>query len=419
MAGQARGGPGFRAVSTACPVAAVPSARDRIWGWDMLRGLCALAVALYHLLVWQDLAALHTVGRYGVYLFFVLSGASLAYTYSGRLGPWQGVPAFLAARWLRLAPLYLAVSALFIVIYSLHFGALVDQLPRRLLLNLTFAFGVQDPVVWALPVGGWSLGIEFAYYLLFPLLLAAAGLPVGRWIVLLVLCGVQATWTACTVGSAAGCAASQVAYHQVPAFGAYFYAGCLIGLFQQKTAWTLPLPAGLLAWAGTAALLWGLNPARAGDELLGIRGAVLSLACPAVVALSGLTRIPPGLQPVARWLGNLTYGTYLLHPALFFGFIWFGLPVLTSMPVTELATPLRWLLLVATLATACLAGAASERWFEGPVRRLGQQAPGRWRARRSAIQRRDIGMARHLPQASAEGHERKAGPAEVDQGGGL
>lgn len=394
-------------MSAAGPVVSAPQASARIWGWDLLRGLSALAVALYHLLVWQGLAALHTFGRYGVYLFFVLSGASLAYTYGGRLGSWRSVPGFLAARWLRLAPLYLAVSALFIVIYSLHFGAVVDQLPRRLLLNLTFAFGVQDPVVWALPVGGWSLGIEFAYYLLFPLMLAATGRPVARWTVLLVLCTVQAAWIACTAGSAAGYAASEVAYHQVPAFGAYFYAGCLIGLFQRKTAWTLPLSAGLLVWAGAAALLWGLNPAQAGDELLGIRGAVLALACPVVVVLSGLTRIPLRLQPVARWLGDITYGTYLLHPALFFGFIWFGLPVLTSMPVTELAAPVRWLLLVATLAGACLAGAASERWFESPVRRLGQQVPERWRARSTAIQLR--GIARYLPQAPAGGDERRAG----------
>ena len=49
----------------------------RVLGWDVLRGVCALAVASYHLLLWLDIAALHTFGSYGVYLFFVLSGASL------------------------------------------------------------------------------------------------------------------------------------------------------------------------------------------------------------------------------------------------------------------------------------------------------------------------------------------------------
>ena len=56
-------------------------AAKRVPGWDLLRGICALAVACYHLMFWQDVAAIHTLGSYGVYLFFVLSGASLAYNY--------------------------------------------------------------------------------------------------------------------------------------------------------------------------------------------------------------------------------------------------------------------------------------------------------------------------------------------------
>ena len=86
--------------------------RDRVLGWDLLRGLCALVVALYHLLLWQDVAALHSFGSYGVYLFFLLSGASLAYTYADRFE--QGRFAFrefLWVRYMRLAPLYLALMA--------------------------------------------------------------------------------------------------------------------------------------------------------------------------------------------------------------------------------------------------------------------------------------------------------------------
>ncbi|RYY87902.1 MAG: acyltransferase, partial [Comamonadaceae bacterium] len=48
---------------------------ERVLGWDLLRGLSAVAVATYHLLSWQQVAAIHAWGSYGVYLFFVLSGA--------------------------------------------------------------------------------------------------------------------------------------------------------------------------------------------------------------------------------------------------------------------------------------------------------------------------------------------------------
>lgn len=346
---------------------------SRIWGWDILRGLCALAVATYHLMEWQALGSLHAFGSYGVYLFFVLSGASLAYNYSGQLGSARAAMGFLATRWLRLAPLYALVTLACIVLYSLHFGALVDQLPLRLLLNLTFAFGVHDPVVWALPIGGWSLGIEFAYYLLFPWLLCAVAHPVTRWVLLAALCGAQASWIASTAGSAAGYTASQVAYHQLPAFGAYFFAGCLIGQWQRETPQTLPVAVGALVWLALGGLLWGLNPVLPGNELLGVRGLVLFGACLAVVVLSGWTRVPQGLQPLARWLGDITYGTYLLHPVLFFGFTWFALPVLTATPVNELAVSVRWALLGSTLTVACIAAAASARWLESPLRHWGQQ----------------------------------------------
>ena len=56
----------------------------RVFGWDLLRGMCAFAVASYHLMFWQDIAAIHTLGSYGVYLFFMLSGASLAYNYADK-----------------------------------------------------------------------------------------------------------------------------------------------------------------------------------------------------------------------------------------------------------------------------------------------------------------------------------------------
>ena len=54
---------------------------ERVLGWDLLRGLCALTVASYHLLYWLKIVELPALGTYGVYMFFVLSGASLAYNY--------------------------------------------------------------------------------------------------------------------------------------------------------------------------------------------------------------------------------------------------------------------------------------------------------------------------------------------------
>jgi exopolysaccharide production protein ExoZ len=350
---------------------------DRVLGWDVLRGLCALGVALYHLLYWQDLASLNTLGSYGVYLFFVLSGASLAYNYSGRLSGPREAAAFLLVRWLRLAPLYIVVCLVFVAFLALRNGEWVDQLPLRLLLNMSFAFGAHDPAVWALAIGGWSLGIEFVYYLVFPLLLLA--LPRLAWCALLAaaLILLQWTWIYHTVGSPAGYAAGAVAYHQVPAFAGYFFGGCVIGHWRRASLRALSGTIGVLVWLLMAGLLLWLNPASAGDELLGARGASLFFACFAVVLVSGQVSIHARLAPLARWLGDITYGCYLLHPLLFFGFTWFVLPRLAGFEIAQAPWAVKCAVLAMVLALSCLTAAASERWFEAPLRRWGKRMLGR------------------------------------------
>ena len=350
---------------------------DRVLGWDVLRGLCALAVALYHLLYWQDLASVHTLGSYGVYLFFVLSGASLAYNYSGRLGGTRDVATFLLTRWMRLAPLYILLCLLFIALLALRNGELVDRLPLRLLLNASFAFGAHDPAVWALLIGGWSLGIEFVYYLALPLLVAALRRPAWCALLGVALGALQWTWLYRTAGSEAGYAASSVAYHQAPAFAAYFFGGCVIGHWRRAGCRGLPETVGVLAWLLMAGLLVGLNPARAGDELLGARGAVLFGACFAIVFLSGHVALGARLAPAARWLGDITYGCYLLHPMLFFGFTWLLLPRLSPLEISQAPLAAKCALVAAVLVLSCLAAAASERCFEAPLRRWGKRMVSR------------------------------------------
>lgn len=349
---------------------------DRVLGWDMLRGLCALAVATYHLLYWQDVATLTTFGSYGVYLFFILSGASLAYNYSGRLTGVRESLSFLGTRWLRLAPLYMLLCVVFIGMLAARDGSLPGMLPLRLALNATFAFGLDDPTVWALLIGGWSLGIEFAYYFAFPLLPLV--LPRARLcaVVAIALALLQWMWIYRTAGSKAGYAASAVAYHQIPAFAAYFFGGCVIGHWRRLGGGTVRESAGLLAWAAMGLLLYLLNPAQQGDELLGARGMVLFAACFAIVWVSGQVRVGARLEPLARWLGDITYGCYLLHPMYFFAFVWFVLPRYPPWDVAELPLALRWLVIGVVLGLSCVTAVASERWFEAPVRRWGKRMLG-------------------------------------------
>jgi len=352
------------------------TAPDRVLGWDILRGLCAIAVAVYHLMYWQGLRALHTFGTYGVYMFFVLSGASLAYTYAGRLHSVRGAATFLATRWMRLAPLYVAVCLAFLVFLFFRNGAWTDSIGERLLMNASFAFGVRDPVIWALGIGGWSLGIEFAYYLAFPLvlmLLPRTTLCALAAVAVLVL---QWWWIYRTAGAANGYEANAVAYHQLPAFAAYFFGGCVIGYWRRRRAGSVPMRWAGTMWAAMAVLMLALNTAEAGPQLLGLRGAVLFAACFAIVFASGHAQVRSRFAPLAKWLGDSTYGCYLLHPLFFFGFLWFVWPQLSTHAIEDIPLAAKCALLVAVLILSCITAAASEHWFEAPLRRWGKRVLG-------------------------------------------
>lgn len=346
---------------------------SRVLGWDLLRGLCALSVATYHYLTWQGIAHLSTLGTYGVYLFFLLSGASMAYVYGPEgFRSLRAVAGFLVVRWMRLAPLYLLVCVAFLALLAARNGAWVDALGLRLLLNATFAFGVYDPGIWAIAIGGWSLGIEFVFYLAMPAIAWLLPHRSLKWLALAVVAAVQAAWIARTVG-AHGLAQATVAYHQVPAFAAYFLTGCLIGHARRQGQGPWPWRAGLAAWGAMAALLLACAPAVAGDELVGWRGVLLPVAAALTVWASGRVAVPPRWRALAQWLGDITYGTYLLHPMLFFGFAWFVLPGFTGSDIAQLPLAVRWAILIVGVGLSAALAVASERWFERPLRQAGRR----------------------------------------------
>lgn len=347
------------------------STLERVPGWDFLRGLCALSVALYHLFFWQDIAVINTFSSYGVYMFFILSGASLAYTYLDKFESKQlSIVNFLRARYLRLAPLYLLLM-LVLLPWKLQKSGVTTDLVGMYAINAFLLFGFYSPVNNAVLVGGWSLGIEVIFYFLFPLVLWCLH---KRWVALALFCFalvIQLIWIQSTLGLSGGYGPNVAAYHQVPAFAAYFVGGCMIGGAKRRAQLGGPVSqaSGLMCLLAGFGLLVALNTATQGDEILGWRGFLLFCLCLVMVYISSKLKASEGMQKIAAVFGDATYGLYLIHPVLFFGL------TLAVFPRFGISAPQSWpVMLRLCFATAIVFSAVglallSEKYFEKPIRR--------------------------------------------------
>jgi peptidoglycan/LPS O-acetylase OafA/YrhL len=151
-----------------------------------LRGVAALWVLAYHTMtqlrhfdpdVARMVGVFGAAGYLGVDLFFVLSGFVIAYTYAGTTAWTPRVyGAFLWKRLARIYPMHLAGLALF--------GALILLAPAQASVSGHSIAGLIGSITlthaWSIPVTGtwnvpsWSVSLEWAAYLAFPLIAAAA-----------------------------------------------------------------------------------------------------------------------------------------------------------------------------------------------------------------------------------------------------
>lgn len=141
---------------------------------DVLRGLAALAVVFAHIVGLSDVAVPHASRIWGdmfslaVPMFFALSAFSLAYRYEGRLGTLTELGEYALRRFLRIAPLFYFMLALYVARRFIKYGYLPP--PSELFLNLTFLFGFSSAHYQSLVAAGWSLGVEMSFYAILPIL---------------------------------------------------------------------------------------------------------------------------------------------------------------------------------------------------------------------------------------------------------
>jgi len=142
---------------------------------EILRGIAAVSVVFYHILVLGEFQNINksldtVVNHFGmaVPLFYAISAFSLLYGYEKNIFNEDVLKRFYIRRFFRLAPLFyfmLIFYSIYLFIEFNHKSSLGTYL-----LNLTFTYMLvpsqHESMVWA----GWSVGMEWLFYFAFPLM---------------------------------------------------------------------------------------------------------------------------------------------------------------------------------------------------------------------------------------------------------
>lgn len=161
---------------------------DALRGYAILMVVCAHALRHVPALPWPAKRFL-LLGVYGVQLFFLASAVTLLMSWSRGAPPWPArCRDFFIHRWFRIAPLYF----LAIVFYWIVERRGAGEFSAAVLAATLFFYNAWSPYFirtvpgWIPVPGGWSIGVEFCFYLIFPAL--AMTVTSARRSLLLIVC---------------------------------------------------------------------------------------------------------------------------------------------------------------------------------------------------------------------------------------
>ena len=294
--------------------------KSRIIGFDFLRAFAALGVVAHHFSYWLGGPPLVNFGMYGVYLFFVLGGASTVLAQGHKIFTEDGLKEFFIGRVARLYPLFLLVMLLHFINSSLSLGiTLRDGL--IFFINSSLMYGWAQPGFLPIIEGGWYLGIEFSFFMVFPILymLARSG---GWWFFALLLYATQQAYIT-VIFQSGDLKENWVAYTNLISFAFYYFMGMVIGLALQKRQ---ELGLDMAAWLKNIAqiLFFGLlavliiwSPPYTEETITGAAGKILPLVTVLLVLSGYFLNFPLIINRIIGFIGNCSYGIFLLHPLIF------------------------------------------------------------------------------------------------------
>lgn len=293
---------------------------------DLLRGLAAYWVVAYHGVQLlpsgaSEIAELQTgnpvllaaqQGWLGVSLFLLISGFSLGGGLRGTKVSWSR---YLAARWLRVAPLYLLMVALALATVGMSLSQLIASVTILPIPEASSA----GPWLWV----AWSVRLEFALYFTLPILVfLATQLNSKSLLASLPIMTLLVTF----MYLQSGVSVVDTLYYGLPGRFIEFATGFVLGFYSKGLSnFKLARSAGLLSMVLFVGLVLALNmngtfPSFTNaTRLVAFATMVLASSC-ALIWATSQTRNPDqtGMAVAAR-IGAWSYSTYMWHmPVLIF-----------------------------------------------------------------------------------------------------
>lgn len=315
--------------------------------------------------------------RTGVDLFFVLSGFLIGGILMDHRESGAYYRTFYARRVLRIFPIYFALLLIFAVsiLLGAH-GPLFDgPIPMFAYVTMTQNYFMSHfDTYGALWLGAtWSLAVEEQFYLGFPLIIRRARVPLP-WLFVAGIVGAPALRIACY-------------YHYHNDFAADTWLPCRLDdlCWGALIAYAMRSPRSWTALKHRRRQLWGafailvaaptlLDAALARDvgfhmSMWGHTTLALLYACFLLVVVvdAGTDATRFLRQPVLRYLGQISYATYLVH----------GIVLAAFFQIVNRGTALDSLadvsVVLAALFVTLIIAALSYRYFERPALRLGRR----------------------------------------------
>lgn len=289
------------------------SGTRRVASLDVGRFAACWYVMLFHAAI--DLRVDNVVlgqGYSGVQFFMMLSGYVLARPYLEvhPLRPFD-LRRYAVGRVTRILPPYYVVVLLAAALSFLHIGVSATPIPRadlgwhvftHLTLTHTFFATTHHSLVSVL----WSLGLEWQYYLVFPLLVLAVP---GRRTLPILLLVIVATLATRWILPAAAPSRDDLVNGFFLARLTEFAAGvCLAALLGQ--GWTRGRLVALAVVLCGAGFIWARRTGAYGNEMA-VQGVVFVAFV--LLRLFGPMRATNPLIRGMQFLGEVSYSTYLVH----------------------------------------------------------------------------------------------------------